>query len=134
MKLVSMRDFQRNAAKYIGDLPITLTNHNIPVAKVIPVSSRSMEVVPLKVAIETTSPDTITEDDINQIAENYKVSVSYVMFELEQLKNYCASHGKKYKDYKAALRNFVLRDMKQRMEGRINQNARPAVDARGLSK
>lgn len=81
-----------------------------------------------------TSITSINEDDIKEIAEHYKVSTGFVHLQYEMLVNYCESKGKVYKDYKAALRNFVLRDMKQTVERRTESNARPAVDARGLSK
>ncbi len=50
--------------------------------------------------------------DLEEIANKYQIPLSFVKMQLESLKNYCASNGKKYKDYKAALRNFCLRDMK----------------------
>jgi hypothetical protein len=76
----------------------------------------------------------ITPEDILEIATQYKCSTGFVQLQYEVLINYCESKGKTYKNYKAALRNFVLRDMKQTIERRTEKNARPAVDARGLSK
>lgn len=56
--------------------------------------------------------EAITTEDMQHIAEDYKVSLGKVQFSYEQLKNYCGAHGKTYKDYKRALRNFVLGDIK----------------------
>lgn len=58
----------------------------------------------------------ITEMELQEIASSYKVSLGFVKLQLEKLTNYCASSGKRYKDYKAALRNFVLGDMQKQIE------------------
>lgn len=73
------------------------------------------------------SLEEITQEDIEQIASDYKVSVGLVQYNLEALKNYCASKGKRYKDYKATLRNFVLRDIKGKIEGRTNEQKRVSI-------
>jgi predicted transcriptional regulator len=69
----------------------------------------------------------ITPDDISQIAERYRVSTGFVKFQLESLRNYVESTGKKYQDHKAALRNFVLREMKSQIN--IRQRKGGFVDA-----
>lgn len=55
-------------------------------------------------------------EEIEEIAKQYGVTIAFVNFQMETLKNYIASSGKIYKDPKAALRNFVLRDMKKTLE------------------
>lgn len=50
----------------------------------------------------------ITEKDLREIAKRYDVKVSFVRLQLEKLANYCEAKGRKYKNYKPALRNFVL--------------------------
>lgn len=52
----------------------------------------------------------IPQEDFIKIAEDYKVPISFVMSKYDDLKNYCAQTGKRYKDYVAALRNFVKKD------------------------
>lgn len=55
-------------------------------------------------------------EELEEIATRYGVPLAFVKFQLETLQNYIASSGKVYKDPKAALRNFVLRDMKKTLE------------------
>jgi DNA-binding transcriptional regulator GbsR (MarR family) len=52
----------------------------------------------------------ITEEDLIKISENYKVPLSFVKSKLDDLINYCESTGRRYKNYLAALRNFVKKD------------------------
>ena len=73
----------------------------------------------------------ITEQDILEIAERYKVSVGFVKLKLETLRNYCESKGKRYKNYKSALRNFVLGDIQKNIERGQNDTKR-GVDARNI--
>lgn len=51
-----------------------------------------------------------SEDTFKEIAEAYKVPISFVQSKYEDLVNYCESTGKTYKDYLAALRNWVKKD------------------------
>lgn len=52
----------------------------------------------------------ISEEDFVEIAEKYQVPISFVRSKWDDLQNWCASKGKRYKDYKAALRDWVKRD------------------------
>lgn len=52
----------------------------------------------------------ISETQIQEIAEKYQVPVAFVRSKYDDLKNYCASKGKRYKDYPATLRDWVKRD------------------------
>jgi hypothetical protein len=73
----------------------------------------------------------ITKDDLEQIAIQYNVSFGFVRLQLEKLNNYCESKGKTYKNYKSALRNFVLGDMEEQIKRRQN-DTKSGVDARGF--
>ena len=73
----------------------------------------------------------ISEADISQIATEYKVSVGFVKLQLEKVRNYCSSKGKVYKNYKSALRNFVLGDMQRNIERSAYDNKR-GIDATNL--
>ena len=73
----------------------------------------------------------ISSEVISEIATNYKVPAGFVNLQFEKLKNYCESKGKKYSNYKAALRNFVVGEM-QRVAERGSQNVRPSIDARNI--
>lgn len=78
------------------------------------------------------SIDEISDTDIREIAEQYKVPIGLVQFQFEALKNYCASKGKRYKDYKAALKNFVMRGMERRIEKSYGDPTKRGIDARKL--
>ena len=64
------------------------------------------------------SLEEITEKDLIEIAKQYKVSLGFVKLQFEKMKNWLLSSGKRKKDYKATLRNFVLGDMQRTIESR----------------
>lgn len=74
----------------------------------------------------------ITEEDLIEIANRYKVSVGFVSLQLEKLKNYCSSSGRRYKNYKSALRNFVLGDLQRRAERQYPDDNKRGIDARNV--
>lgn len=49
----------------------------------------------------------LKESDFKEIAKSKRVSISTVKKQYDALVDYCESKGKRYKNYKAALRNFV---------------------------
>jgi len=73
---------------------------------------------------ETITKDTYTKETITKesslyqldddyfqlIANQYNVPIVFVRSKFDDLVNYCERTGRKYKDYKAALRNFVKED------------------------
>jgi len=60
-----------------------------------------------KLVISNKKPE---DEDFKEIAEKYGVPKSFVLSKWDDLENYCASTGKKYKNYKATLMNWVKRD------------------------
>lgn len=52
----------------------------------------------------------LTDLILEEISLKYKVPLSFVKSKLDDVDNYVAAHGKRYKDYKAALSNFVKKD------------------------
>jgi hypothetical protein len=78
------------------------------------------------------SIEDISEEDIQEISSEYKVPEGLVRLQLETLRNYCASKGKEYKDYKAALRSFVIREAKSELERRVLHGNKRGIDARDL--
>lgn len=72
----------------------------------------------------------ITEEDIVEISEKYKVPVGFVKLQLETLNNYCASNGREYKNYKAALRNFIINAMGRKIERKQKNDSKSGIDAR----
>jgi hypothetical protein len=51
------------------------------------------------------------EDDFQEIADRYGMPVSFIRTQYEKLVNYCEAKGRVYKNYKAALGNFVVGDI-----------------------
>ena len=78
------------------------------------------------------SIEDISDTDIREISFQYKVPEGLVRLQLEALRNYCSSKGTRYKDYKAALRNFVLREAKSIIERRALHGNKRGIDATGI--
>lgn len=57
--------------------------------------------------------ESIDENAISEISEKYQVSIDFVKARLDDLITYCGAHGKKYKDYRLALINFVKSDSRK---------------------
>ena len=70
----------------------------------------------------------INEEDLQEISDKYKVPISLVKLAKEEMDNWLQAKGKKYTDYKAGLRNWVLRDAKRQIEGRQNVKSRVSID------
>jgi len=74
----------------------------------------------------------ITKNDVLEISQLYKISPGFVELQLESLRNYCESKGKTYKNYKAALRNFVLGEIKRIVIKDDFNNKKKGIDATAL--
>ena len=85
-----------------------------------------------KIERKHSSIDSISDNDILEIADQYKVPEGLVRLQLEALRNYCSSKGKTYKDYKAALKNFVIREAKSAVERRMGDPTKRGIDASNL--
>lgn len=57
-----------------------------------------------------TSVKNITQTDLEEIAKKYNVPASFVISKLDDMENWMAAKGKRYKNYKRALMNWVKRD------------------------
>lgn len=62
------------------------------------------------------SLEDLTPEVVNEIARQYNLAPKFVNLQRITLVNYCESKGKVYKNYKAALKNFVLKSAEQKME------------------
>lgn len=60
-----------------------------------------------------TSIDSITQFDLHNISIKYQVPESFVRSKLDDMVNYCAAKGRRYRNYKAALSNWVKKDALQ---------------------
>jgi len=61
-----------------------------------------------------TSLSDLKEKEFEEIAEKYGVLVSFVRSSFDDLENYCGAHGRRYKNYKLALMNFVKKDAQKK--------------------
>ena len=78
---------------------------------------------------EYSSYEDLDDGVMEEISQKYKVPFSFVTFERECLINYVESTGKTYVNYKHALMNFVLRDMKKLAERSKGDKKHRAIDA-----
>lgn len=70
----------------------------------------------------------LTEIDLQDIATDYQTTLPHVLSCLDDLKNYCDRTGKTYKDYKAALRNFVKKNAMERRENVASKSKITFID------
>lgn len=52
----------------------------------------------------------LTEEDLIDISKKYNVPLAFVMSKLDDMQNWLEAKGKRYKNYKAALSNWVKKD------------------------
>lgn len=75
-----------------------------------------------------TSLDSLTENEFETIAGDYKVPISLVRSSYDDLKNYCSSKNRRYSNYFSALRNFTksnaIKTIKEAQSGKHSIDAR----------
>ena len=74
----------------------------------------------------------LTEEVFLEIAAQYNVSPAFVRLEFEKMKNWLEAKGKTYKNYKAGLRGFVLRDIEKSAERRSDATSKVSIDTSQL--
>ena len=74
----------------------------------------------------------ISVEEIVKICEDYQVPEFFVRSKIDDMKNYVASTGKKYKDYVATLRNWVKRDSLTLRKEASQHESKRGIDARGI--
>lgn len=115
--------------KAITDDNNTITKHNKgKESKEKESKVNKISIVPAKYS----SIKDITEIDIEEIAEKYKVPIGFVRLQLEKMSNWSESKGKTYRNYRKGLMNWVLRDMQKQVERRINATDRVSIDTANL--
>jgi len=65
---------------------------------------------PIKKKSKYSSLFDLSEKDFQEIAKKYNVGISFVRSSFDDLENYCGAHGRRYKNYRRALMNFVKKD------------------------
>jgi len=58
----------------------------------------------------------IPQNDLEQITNDFELTVKQLQAKGETLHSYCQAHGKKYKNYRAFLLNAIRKDFKKRPE------------------
>ena len=74
----------------------------------------------------------IKEQDLIEISEKYKVPLGFVKLQYEKMQNWVKAKGKRYKNYRRALMNWVLMAAERRVEGRAQDDSKRGVDARNV--
>ena len=60
---------------------------------------------------------TLNDEEVKELTSTYKVKQSQLKEKAESLHNYCKSHGKVYKNYKALLQNALMKDFGKKPVG-----------------
>lgn len=74
----------------------------------------------------------LTEKDYIEIAEKYKIPLAFVKLQREKMENWLEAKGRRYKNYKRALMNWVLKAAEDKMIGGDWNDKKRAIDATGL--
>lgn len=76
--------------------------------------------------------ESISVEDIQKICQDYQVPESFVRSKMDDMNNWMKSKGKSYKDYNAALRNWVKRDSLTLRKEASQHESKRGIDARGI--
>lgn len=74
----------------------------------------------------------ITPEVVQEIADKYKVSPGFVEFQRQKMENWLEAKGKRYKNYKRGLMNWVLSSMETQIRDKQNNRKGGIVDASEL--
>ena len=83
--------------------------------KELPIQGNTKETIQKKLTKETiqkkgASIKNLKEEDLIDISKKYNVPLAFVMSKLDDMQNWLEAKGKRYKNYKAALSNWVKKD------------------------
>lgn len=93
--------------------------------------NKEKELIPLKG--KYSSLESLGEAEFQQIAEDYQVPIEFVRSKYDDLVNYVPNKtGKPYKDYFAALRNFVKKEAIQIRKEAGEHVSKRGIDARNV--
>jgi len=76
--------------------------------------------------------ESVGESEFEEIAKIYGVSTPFVRSKFDDLVNYCESKGKHYRNYFAALRNFVKNGALQIRKEASEHVSKRGIDARNI--
>ena len=115
------RETHKIASKTVTDSNVTQSNDSNARIDKIRIDKNRLD------NIHTPKKD-LTEDELQEISDKYKIPIALVKLAKEEMDNWLEAKGKKYSNYKAGLRNWVLRNAKQQIEGRQNGKSRVSID------
>jgi hypothetical protein len=78
------------------------------------------------------SISSLGEEEFQQIAEKYSVPIAFVRSKFDDLVNYCDAKGREYKNYYAALCNFVKNGALQIRKEVADAGKKRGIDARNI--
>lgn len=76
----------------------------------------------------------ISDKDVDNFSSIFKCSKRQVKEKGEELFDYVKAHGKRYKDYKAVLRNALRKDYGKRPKNPLSELKEVEIDEEGLKK
>lgn len=108
---LAVMDKTKHQQYHLGEIDLSDTNMILVSENLILGINHKSEIINHKSEIK--EDKSLREGDFQEIADSYNVPVSFVMSKWEDLQNWSKAKGKTYKDYNAALRNWVKRDAVQ---------------------
>ncbi len=101
-----MSDIPKKMIEYIDkyDTSINTSIHTT--------NNHKSKIINHKSKTEDKGVDSLTVEYCQKIASHYEIPVSQVLKKKDDLILYCKANGKRYKDYQAALQNWVRKDLK----------------------
>jgi len=70
----------------------------------------------------------IPDEDMKEISKKYGVSEKFILARAEDVIDYCEAKGKNYRDYKAALRNFIKTHLERHPEAKQQSSERKKLE------
>ncbi len=70
----------------------------------------------------------LPQDDIKELSDKYSVSSKFIKDRADDVIDYCEAKGKVYKDYKAALRNFIKSHLQRHPECIVVKKDAPKIE------
>jgi len=134
--------FQKDSSRWVS-LPKGVRSHHVTkggnkalpkgVIRGVPKGAHTKDTI-TKETIQKKYPSLkdIKEIDIKEIAKQYGVPENFVYSKLDDMTNWLEAKGKKYKNYKSALRNWVKKDAIERIDNAKHRNNKVSIDASNL--
>lgn len=110
--------------KAIQEFFYSSVNSTVGVLPTVTINNKS-EIINHKKEESVRETKTLTAEDVKDISDSLKVKEKEVWWVYDKIKDYCESNGKTYKNYKAALRNWVRTEIER---GKITPRREAPID------